>query len=274
MSENPLSKVEPWDIVVEGYVTDTQPLFELWAKDSFKRINPKLTDNVIDIACGPGTVSLMLANRVNQIKALDFSPNMINHLNTQIKKRGINNLKTEIYDCQSLQEPDNHFDLAFSQFGLMFFPDRLEGFKEILRVLKPNGKAAIYSWAPMSESTAMQMMLGALYAGFPETKPQNNSETIAKGLNDINTFKDEMSASGFKEISIEPIRHDFPIENAESFWESMVRGSAPITMMKSILPKDEWTKKETVAKKFVYENLNGAKSLYSTAYLAIGRKEN
>lgn len=77
---NPLSSVEPWNIVVDGYVTDTQPIFELWAQDSFNKVNPKKTVNVIDVACGPGTVSLMLADKVNKIKALDFSPKMIEHL--------------------------------------------------------------------------------------------------------------------------------------------------------------------------------------------------
>lgn len=273
MSSNPLSQVEPWDIVVEGYVTDTQPIFELWAQDSFERVNPKPTDQVIDVACGPGTVSLMISDKVKSIKALDFSSNMIRHLDKIIEEKNIKNIKTEVCDCQSLKEEDNSFDLAFSQFGLMFFPDRLAGFNEIYRVLKHNGKAAIYSWAPMSESTAMQMMIGALHAGFPETKPiENNNDTIVKGLDDLKTFNNEMESAGFRDIKIEAIRHDFPIDNADEFWESMVRGSAPITMMKHNLPKDEWLEKETISKQFVHDNLNGAHSLYSTAYLAIGRK--
>ena len=38
-------------------------------------------------------------------------------------------------------------DDAFSLFGLMFFPDRKQGFAEIYRALKPGGSIAITSWA-------------------------------------------------------------------------------------------------------------------------------
>lgn len=66
-----------------------------------------------------------------------------------------------------------------------------------------------------------------------------------------------------------------PLSKVEPWAEDRFkRGIAPITMMKYNLPEDEWIQKETIAKQFVYDNLNGTRSLYSTAYLTIGRKEN
>ena len=71
------------------------------------------------------------------------------------------------------------FDAAFSLFGLMFFPDRKQGFAEIYRTLKPGGSIAITSWAPVDQSPAMQTMFGALRAIKPDLpQPQRAVTTL------------------------------------------------------------------------------------------------
>lgn len=272
MPENPLSKVTPWDTVAEGYVTETMPIFELWAQDSFDRLSISPDSKVIDIATGPGTVAIKLAPLVSQVVALDFSSLMIAQLKKRVETLNIDNIHVEKCDCQKLFCEDNSFDFAFSQFGLMFFPDRQAGFNEMYRVLKPGGKGVVYSWAPMDQSPAMQMMIGALFAGFPEARPQSTgNEDIVKGLDDLETFYAEMVHAGFSKVKIEPITHSFPVTDVKEFWESMVKGSAPITMMKKEKSNEEWNEKEKVAIQFLEENLN-SDNLSSTAYLAIGVK--
>ena len=125
MTVNPLSTVEPWDLVTDGYVQELIPVFQKWTRDSLKQVPLKSTDAVIDIACGPGTVSLLVAPMVNNVTALDFSEEMINALRGQIDRSGITNIDARNCDCQALPFEDEQFDAAFSQFGLMFFPDRM-----------------------------------------------------------------------------------------------------------------------------------------------------
>jgi ubiquinone/menaquinone biosynthesis C-methylase UbiE len=72
-------------------------------------------------------------------------------------RRGIANIKTCLMDGQALEFGDNTFDFAYSIFGLMFFPDRLKGFREMHRTLRPGGRAAVTSWAPVEESPLMQL---------------------------------------------------------------------------------------------------------------------
>lgn len=272
MATNPLSEVTPWDVVSEGYVSETMPIFELWAQDSFDRINIRPDFNVLDMATGPGTVAVKISSLVNSVLALDFSSQMIEQLKQRIAQAQISNITIEQCDCQKLFSDNNSFDLAFSQFGLMFFPNRQAGFNEMYRVLKPGGKGIVYSWAPMEQSPAMQMMIGALFAGFPEARPiDTGNKDIVKGLDDLDTFYMEMEQAGFTNVKIESITHTFPVQSVEQFWQSMVKGSAPITMMKKQKSKTEWIEKEKVSIRFLEENLT-EKSLASTAYLAIGEK--
>jgi SAM-dependent methyltransferase len=42
--------------------------------------------------------------------------------------------------------PDNSFDVVVSRLGVMFFPDPVAAFREMLRVLRPNGRMAFAVW--------------------------------------------------------------------------------------------------------------------------------
>ncbi len=271
MSENPLSKMEPWDLVSAGYVKELLPVFSKWAQDSFARVQPQPEDRVIDVACGPGTVSLLLAPLVKNIVALDFSANMIAELKKALDEKEIHNVIFRQRDCQSLDENDLQFDLAFSQFGLMFFPDLDAGLTELFRVLKPGGKAAIYSWAPISESPAMRLVMNAIWVGFPHLKPcDEDMQGLIKGLDDRGTFVAKLTSAGFEQVSIEPIAHSFKIESALDFWHALVSSSAPICWLKKELSDEDWLVGEGRAIAYLEEKINEPMELASMALLGIG----
>ena len=161
-NNNPMSTPEPWTQVAEGYVTNTQPVFEQYCRKALLQAGFNGSGKVLDVACGPGTLSLLIHQDVKEIHGIDFSPGMVKCFNRELERRGINNVKTYNMDGQHLEFSDNTFDWAFSIFGLIFFPDRNKGFREIIRTLKPGGRAAITSWASVTHSTAMQIMFGAM----------------------------------------------------------------------------------------------------------------
>ena len=48
--------------------------------------------------------------------------------------------------AESLPFPDRSFDAVVSQFGLMFFMDRRQALREMLRVLAPGGRLVVAVW--------------------------------------------------------------------------------------------------------------------------------
>jgi len=177
------------------------------------------------------------------------------------------------------------FDAAFSLFGLMFFPDRKQGFAEIYRTLKPGGSIAITSWAPVDQSPAMQTMFGALRAIKPDLpQPQRAIGT----LENPERFKQEMEEAGFRNIKIRSVTKAFPVGSTAEFWDFMVRGSAPIQMMKKSLTsvrgepaephsdstgEELWREKEKLALAWLEETMPTLKRpLTSDAWLAVGVK--
>ena len=266
---NPLSASEPWNLVAIGYAETTMLIFEQYADEAIAASHLKPGAMVLDVACGPGTLALKLACNAGQVHAIDFSPAMLAIFKQKIEQAGHGNITLRCGDAQSLPYPDNYFDAAFSLFGLMFFPDRNKGFAEIQRSLKPGGSIAVTSWAPIDQSPAMQIMFGALRAIKPElAQPQRSIAT----LEDPGTFKREMNAAGFKNMEIRLITKVFPVTTIPAFWETMVKGSAPIQMMKKELG-DRWPEKEKIALAYLKQALPRIPTeLTSDAWLGTGNK--
>jgi len=106
-NNNPMSMPEPWTQVAEGYVTDTQPVFEQYCRKALELTgfngNCNGKGKVLDVACGPGTLSLLIHKDVDEIHGIDFSPGMIECFNREIDRRSINNITTYHMDGQNLE---------------------------------------------------------------------------------------------------------------------------------------------------------------------------
>ena len=267
---NMLSTVAPWDMVAEGYSRTTKEMLGNYSREAIQRIKPSKESHLLDVACGPGTLSLLASSQVAKVMAVDFSKNMVEIFQGEIESSGIQNIEVGHGDGQNLKFAGNNFDHAFSMFGLMFFPDRERGFSELHRTLKPGGTALVSSWAPIDQSPAMLTMFGALKAMNPEiSKP----ETAINSLENPEVFEKELKNAGFKDITIQTVTKDFPVKSIPEFWEGMVEGSAPIVMMKNKMGIDEWKEKEKLAFAYLEEVLPPTPSILSSdAWFGFGRK--
>jgi len=270
MSQNPLSASEPWNLVADGYAETTMLVFEQFADEAIAASKLKPNSTVLDVACGPGTLALRLAHHAAQVHGIDFSEAMLAVFRNKIEQAGHRNIALHCGDAQTLPYADETFDAAFSLFGLMFFPDRKQGFAEIYRTLKPGGSIAVTSWAPVDQSPAMQTMFGALRAIKPDLpQPQRAVAT----LENPDVFKQEMIDAGFRNIEIRSVTKAFPIGSTAEFWDNMVKGSAPIQMMKKGLGEELWREKEKLALAWLEEILPTLKRpLTSDAWLGVGEK--
>ena len=264
-----LSSHEPWDLVAEGYSEITMGVFQGYTDAALAMVNLDKQSRILDLACGPGTLALTAAKNVDNVKAADFSKEMIGILDRTLEREGINNIETWCGDGQALPYEDNSFDAAFSMFGLMFFPDRMKGYREIYRTLKPGGVAVISSWAPLSDSPLQQAVFGALREMMPNMpKPQQNMES----LENPEVFREEMTRAGFKDVRIEAVSCGTEIASLERFWEDMVKGAAPLVMLKNSMTEEQWQEKTKIALDYLGKTIGDAKELTAQAWLGYGVK--
>jgi SAM-dependent methyltransferase len=267
---NPLSASEPWDLVAAGYATEATGLMTPFAARAAELAQLGSESVVLDVAAGPGTLSVLVAPKVKRVHAVDFSPGMLEQLKHVLAERGLNNVEASVGDGQALSFADASFDAAFSMFGLMFFPDRPRGFRELFRVLKPGGVAVVSSWAPVDESSLMSLMFGALRAADP-SRPAPQKDFLS--LENSELFELELKQAGFVEATVQPHAVEFPPVPADELWDRMSRSSAPLVLLRRRLGESSWNTQAEVARAYLRENLRGANQRLNTkAFLGCGRK--
>jgi ubiquinone/menaquinone biosynthesis C-methylase UbiE len=109
----------------------------------------KVPDNPIclDIGCGDGLTTFGLYefyDMKGEIHGVDISQKMIDKANDTQKKIGYDKIRFIKGDAESLDYPDNMFDVVISSFTFQFLPDKLKALREMYRVLKPSGCMALF----------------------------------------------------------------------------------------------------------------------------------
>lgn len=239
-SSNPLSAPDPWNWVADDYVDVNLPLLGMFSEAVVERLTLSPDLRVIDVATGPGTMACRLAAQAKQVDAIDFSAEMVARCQTRARELGLANLVIRQGDGQALPYPDQTFDLGFSMFGLMFFPDRVQGFRELHRVLVPGGRAYVTAWAPVENSSYMLTRMRAMRAADPGApSPAANVLT----LEDPNRFAREMGAGGFVDVRIELVTRERRFQDADELFSIITRGNAPFELLRRKLGAAEWQKR-------------------------------
>lgn len=87
-------------------------------------------------------------------------------------------------------------------------------------------------------------------------------------LENPHVFRQEMQDAGFRDVKIECVTKAFPVETIPLFWDAMVKGSAPIQMLKNGMGEAVWREKELLALEYLADRLPSTPtSLTSDAWL-------
>jgi ubiquinone/menaquinone biosynthesis C-methylase UbiE len=186
-------------------------MFEPWARLLLDTLNPESGQTVLDVACGPGTVTRLAAQRVGpkgSVTGCDLSPAMLELARSKNSIDG--SAPIEYLECPAdvLGVPDDGFDLVTCQQGLQFFPDRGAAVAEMRRVLRPGGKLGIAVWCSIEDcppflalANALERVLGTEVADAYKGGPWGmiDSESLVRLAND----------GGFTNVEVR--RYELPI---------------------------------------------------------------
>src|SRR5260370_37291438 len=120
-------------------------IFEPYAKDLVQRLPAKPNRRVLELACGTGVVTEMLAAKLapsDQLIASDLNQAMIDVARARLHAYpgGV----WQQLDACTLPFDQGSFDAIVCQFGCMFFPDRPRALREARRVLRSGGCTNFY----------------------------------------------------------------------------------------------------------------------------------
>lgn len=198
--------------------------------------------NVLDIACGTGDPALTLARIVaptGHVTATDLTAGMVEIAQERSRTLGLTNIHFKQADSEALPFADGSFEAVTCRFGIMFFTNREKSLREILRVLKPGGRATFAAWGPREQNPWFDNMLTILtkYAGLPPPPPEMphpfnfSTPGILGGV---------LKASGFKDVKEENLQLESAVEGSpREAWEAMRDIAPPIQKALKAVPLDQ-----------------------------------
>lgn len=110
------------------------------------------TDDVVDVACGTGALTRALRRRTTaRVVGVDINPGMLD-----VARHHGRDIDYVHGDAQDLMFAAGEFDVATTQFGIMFLPDPVRGLRELARISR-RGTVAVWDAIETSEGyVAMQ----------------------------------------------------------------------------------------------------------------------
>ena len=263
----PLSSPMAWDLIAAPYATDVVPFFTQFAEHALRLAGVEPGAAVVDVASGPGTLALVAARAGYRVSAIDFSRDMIEQLHARAAREGITGVAATVGDGMSLPFGDESFAAGFSLFGLMFFPDRDRGFRELRRVLVPGGHVVITSWVPIERVALLAALFGALSQAVPDFSLGRDA------LASPGDVREEMTRAGFHEVAVTEVSYALTVPSLQALWESMARTNAPLAWLEQKLGPSRWRDVaiEVVAR--LEENFGaGPQQFEMIANVGLGRK--
>ncbi len=116
------------------------------ARNSAAYLLDRLTpgDWVLDVGCGPGTITVDLAALVapGHVVALDRSPEIVAETVALASARGVDNVTGAAGEVHSLEFPDARFDVVHAHQVLQHVADPVAALAEMARTVRPGGLVA------------------------------------------------------------------------------------------------------------------------------------
>ncbi len=115
------------------------------ARDFYERLNVAPGSQLLDVACGSGTLALMAARDGLEVTGVDIASNLVERARAHARAESLR-AHFEEADAESLPFEDASFDVVVSLIGAMFAPRPDRVAEELLRVCSPGGTIAMANW--------------------------------------------------------------------------------------------------------------------------------
>lgn len=210
-----------WDRAVDAYEAGWQDQLEPAQRLMLEMAEIEAGDTVLDVACGTGLVTFGAAARIGpqgSIVGTDISGEMIEAARRRSAESGCANVRFERCDAEELPFPEASFDVALCALGLMYVPDPASALRQMRRVLRPAGTAAVAVWGARRACG---------WAGiFPITDARVASDVCPMffHLGTGDALAETFLAAGFSAVRISRIRTELHYPSAEAALGAAFRG--------------------------------------------------
>ena len=230
---------EVYSMTATSYEKYGGEIFRAYAQRLLDGAGLKPGQHVLDVACGPGIPSLMVAPLVGgdgAVVGIDLAPGMVELAKKKAEKAGLTNVTFREADAESLPFPDDSFDVVLCNHGLVHTTDRATALREMRRVLKRGGIVAISTWSTPERSLTISMVAKAIREHFPAAIVPGAPMWFDFGPEGV--LQKALSDAGFDEIRA--ARHTIiqQMQDGEEYWAAVVGVSGRLQMLLQNIPPE------------------------------------
>jgi ubiquinone/menaquinone biosynthesis C-methylase UbiE len=248
-------------------------LFEPWALLLLDALSVESGQTVLDVACGPGTVTRLAARRVGPVGSVtgcDLSRSMLDL--ARAKPRIDGGAPIHYVECPAdkLGATDRSIDVVTCQQGLQFFPDRPAALAEMRRVLRPGGNVGVAVWCDVEDNppflalaSALEAVLGADVANTYKGGPW--------GFGDSSALVALANDAGFTDVNVK--RHELPVvfEGGPGQLLLTLHASAVAPQLAQFSEADQSAFATAVADATRHLNVDGAIHSYASSHILMAK---
>jgi SAM-dependent methyltransferase len=215
-------------------------------------------EHVLELACGPGGLGLAVAPLVTPATVVlsDVAPEMTAIAAARASELGVENVTTRTLDLERLDEPDNSFDVVVCREGLMLVPEPARAAREIRRVLRPGGRAALTVWGPRAQNPWLAVVFDTVSEHIGEPVPPPGVPHPFS-LDDAGELESVLIGAGLSEVRVTALDVPYRAATADEWWERTVTLAGPLAQRLRGLPDD--------AAHVLRTRAHAAVSMYETA---------
>lgn len=210
--------------IPRNYDDHLGPLFfEPFAVPLAERIAALAPRSVLELACGTGRLTRQMLRRLpasTHIVATDINPAMLDLASQTL---GNGTVDWAVVDAVKLPYADASFDLVVAQFGVMFYSDRIEAYREAVRVLRPGGRLLFTCWNNIEENPAARLTQEVVERFFPIDTPA--FYTIPFAYNESMLIREEVLTAGFDRVQLELLEPVGHADTASGAAKGLLEGS-------------------------------------------------
>jgi ubiquinone/menaquinone biosynthesis C-methylase UbiE len=172
--------------------------------------------SVLDVGCGPGTISADLARLVapGRVTGIDLSHDVIEAARRGAADAGFTNLSFLVGDVYDLDFPDSSIDIVYAHQVLQHLSDPVRALREMRRVLAPGGLVAVrdadygkFTWSPPDPRLERWLAL------YHDITKRNDAEADAGRY-----LVDWVRAAGFDDWTTSASQWHFRTEEERAWW--------------------------------------------------------
>ena len=175
-------------------------------KELFLRSNINRDDKILDIGCGGGQTTFEASKMVGEngyVIGADISKILLDLAKS--KYANTKNLEFKYCDVQNYEFRENSFNKVISRFGVMFFENPIEAFKNIYNSIQEDGSLNFVCWTNVIENEFFTDPTNIIIKHINKEFPEITRAPGPLAFSEADYVKEILVSSKFKNVKVEKV---------------------------------------------------------------------